>query len=234
MAYAGGQLTRFASEIEKLLRDAKVPRAILLSGGGNDVAGDEFGMLVNHKASSTAGLNAQVVRGVIDDRARHAYIAILAEVTRVCQARTGKTIPIIIHGYDWPVPDGRGFLFGPFPGPWLEPGFRRKGFDKRTALDFARMRKMSATLIDRFNEMLAGVAGLAGFEHVRYLNLRDTLSTGADYRKWWANELHPTERGFTAVADSFARKIEGSYSKSGDELPRGAQLPPRLKAKGDP
>ncbi|MGI8837500.1 MAG: hypothetical protein ACR2H4_12810 [Pyrinomonadaceae bacterium] len=33
---------------EKLLCEAKVPRAILLSGGGNDSAGDELAILLNH------------------------------------------------------------------------------------------------------------------------------------------------------------------------------------------
>ena len=39
MAHSGGQFEEFARRLEKLLRDNKVPRAILLSGGGNDIAG---------------------------------------------------------------------------------------------------------------------------------------------------------------------------------------------------
>ena len=55
MAY-GGQLEEFTRLIEKLLRQRVVPRAILLSGGGNDVAGDEFRVLINHVRSARAGL----------------------------------------------------------------------------------------------------------------------------------------------------------------------------------
>ena len=41
-----------------------LPRAILLSGGGNDVAGNRFGVLLNHvQVEAHAGLNEQVVRG---------------------------------------------------------------------------------------------------------------------------------------------------------------------------
>src|SRR6476660_2822339 len=57
MAFSPGQLEDFARRLEKVLRRGDVPRAILLSGGGNDIAGDEFGMLLNHARSPIAGLN---------------------------------------------------------------------------------------------------------------------------------------------------------------------------------
>ena len=62
-------------------------------------------------------------------------------------------------------------------------------------------------LIDRFNRMLREVAATPGFGHVRYLDLRGTLPNDATYKTWWANELHPTRRGFAAVADRFASVI---------------------------
>jgi len=55
--------------------------------------------------------------------------------------------------------------------------------------------------------MLIDLAALPGFSHVRFVDLRGTLSTGADYRDWWANELHPTEPGFRRVAERFAALI---------------------------
>jgi lysophospholipase L1-like esterase len=204
MAY-GGQLEEFTRLIERLLRSQGViPTAILLSGGGNDVAGREFGILINHVRSAHAGLNAQVVRGVIDERVFDAYVAILAAVTAVCRRRTGAPIPIIIHGYAHPVPDGRGVLggWGALPGPWLQPGFHDKGFRERDTCV-----KMAADLIDRFNAMLRRVTAMTEFNHVRYVDVRGALSNGADYRTWWANELHPTKRGFEAVADRFAAAI---------------------------
>ncbi len=204
MAYTGGQLAKFTGTIEKLLRRAIVPAAVLVSGGGNDIAGDEFAMLLNHAASPRPGLSDAVVRGVIDERIRDAYVAILSAVTAICRARTGRTIPVVVHGYDYPVPDGRGVLggWGLLPGPWLRPGLYAKGFG-----DLQQNVKILADLIDRFNVMLAGVAAIPAFAHVRYLDLRGTLSNGAAYRTWWANELHPTEKGFAAIADKFAAVI---------------------------
>jgi hypothetical protein len=204
MAYSGGQLEEFARTIEKLLRRSTIPNAILLSGGGNDVAGDEFGMLVNHARSPAPGLNTDVVLGIIDDRVRNAYMTIIGAVTKLCREQTGSVIPIIIHGYDRAVPDGRGFAggWGPLPGPWLEPGFRTKGFD-----DLDETTRIVGDLIDRFNRMLRDVAATPGFGHVRYLDLRGTLANDVTYKTWWANELHPTRRGFAAVADRFAGVI---------------------------
>lgn len=206
MAY-GGQLEKFTRLIEKLLRQGAIPLAILLSGGGNDIAGDGFGMLINHLWSARAGLNEQVVRGVIDERVFDAYVTILTSVTTVCRRRTGRPIPIVIHGYGHPVPDGRGVLggWGPLPGPWLQPGFRDKGFGDRDACV-----KMAADLVDRFNAMLQRVIALGEFPHVRYVDVRDVLSNAADYKMWWANELHPTPRGFQAVAERFAAAIQPS------------------------
>lgn len=209
MAYSDRQLIDFTAKIEAVIRGGRIPKAILLSGGGNDVAGDEFGMLVNHRLAPNGGLNDAVVEGVLNDRVRHAYITILAKVTETCRIRVGKEVPIVVHGYDWPVPDGRGFLGGLFflPGPWLEPGFRVKGFDKNDRTQFARMLAMMKDLINRFNAMLDTVVALPQFAHVRHLDLRNTLSDGPDYKRWWANELHPTDRGFTEVARKYAELI---------------------------
>jgi lysophospholipase L1-like esterase len=201
MAYSGNQLEELTRRIEKVLRRGVTPKAILLSGGGNDVAGTEFGMLLNHARSAISGLNLSVVDGVINQRIRTAYITILSAVTQICQSKAGRVLPILIHGYDYPVPDGRGFLggWGPLPGPWLEPGFREKGFD-----DLQQRITIAHDLIERFNVMVQEIPTLTGLEHVRFVDLRNTLRTDARYKDWWANELHPTETGFHAVAEKFA------------------------------
>ena len=205
MAYSDGQLEKFTRLIEKNLRRGAIPRAVLLSGGGNDLApGKEFAMLLNHASSSLPGLNDSIAEGIIDERLKMAYLAILTKVTTVCKQRTGQVLPIIIHGYDYAVPDGRGFLGGWWllPGPWLEPGFREKEFSAlRDRIEITRQ------LIDRFNEMLIEVCSLPDFNHVHYIDLRGQLSVSDDYKEDWANELHPTPDGFKKVTALFAQKI---------------------------
>ena len=204
MAHSGGQFEEFARRLEKLLRANKVPRAILLSGGGNDIAGDEFAILLNHAASSLPAINDDIVRGLIDVRLRAAYARIISGLTTIAQKYLGRPIPIVTHGYDYALPDGRGFWggWGPLPGPWLEPGFQRKGH-----VDFGENSAVVVKLIDRFNTMLKDVSATPGFGHVHYLNLRNTLKHGANYEKDWENELHPTEVGFKLVSKKFADLI---------------------------
>lgn len=204
MAHSGGQFEEFARRLEKLLRAKRVPRAILLSGGGNDIAGDEFAILLNHAASSLPPLNDDIVRGVIDVRLRAAYARVIAGLTDIAKSYLGKPIPIITHGYDYALPDGRGFMGGFWflPGPWLEPGFRKKGYK-----DFTKNSAVVAQLMDRFNVMLESVSANPQFSHVRYLDLRRTLSSGSNFKKDWANELHPTETGFRLVTEKFAALI---------------------------
>ncbi|MCA8832374.1 SGNH/GDSL hydrolase family protein [Hymenobacter pini] len=198
MAYDDGQLADFTRRLDKLLRRGVVPRAILLSGGGNDVAGAEFHMLLDHADSAAPGLNDDVVKGILHQRVYLAYLRILQAVTDVCRQRIGRVVPVLVHGYDYPVPDGRGYLGGWWllPGPWLAPGFQAKGY-----ANLAQRKQLAQELIDRFNDMLQTVA--ARFAHVHYVDLRQTLSTGADYEDWWANELHPTKAGFAKVAERF-------------------------------
>lgn len=206
MAYSDGQLDEFVRRIEKVLRRGDIPKAILLSGGGNDIAGEvEFGMLLNHAASGRHGLNPQVVDGIVNQRLYDAYATILSSVTAICQGTLGQKVPILIHGYDYAVPDGRGFMggFWRLPGPWLEPGLRQKGYQ-----DITRCKALVRELIDSFNAMLKNVVGHTVFSHVKYIDLRGTLQTGPNtYKDSWANELHPTKDGFSAVSTKFANAI---------------------------
>ena len=118
MAYQGGQLDTFARCLEKVTSQGAVPKAVLLSGGGDDIAGAEFAMLLNNATSNIAGWNDEIVDGVINERILTAYTSMLGSINHLCQQSVGKVLPVLVHGYDYPVPDGRGFLgAGPFPVP---------------------------------------------------------------------------------------------------------------------
>jgi hypothetical protein len=204
MAYQAGQLDKFAQCLDKVLALGVKPKAALLSGGGDDIAGTEFGMLLNNATSPIAGWNAEIVDGVINQRIAEAYRVMVTAIDSLCESRGLKDLPIVVHGYDYPVPDGRGFLGGWWflPGPWLKPGFNEKLFED-TPTNAAMMKQ----IIDQFNAMSAKLP--AEFANVHFVDLRGTLSNNpANYTDWWANELHPTEQGFTAVAAKFAMVLE--------------------------
>jgi hypothetical protein len=109
--------------------------------------------------------------------------------------------PIILHGYDYAIPDGRGWGggMGPLPGrPGWTPSLTRKGYDRKH--DKLLRRTIVRELTDAFNAMLQKVADRNPQTH--FVDLRDTLP-GND----WANELHPTADGFLRVTRKIEAKI---------------------------
>lgn len=179
-------------------RDAT--RAILLSGGGNDVAADRqvLAALLNPASSGLPPVNDAAVTRVVDTDLRAVLAQVLSATTEVGRLRFGRAVPILIHGYAHPVPDGRGAGLG----AWLRPVLQEMGYaDLQAGAD------IMARLIDRLNlmqmQLLADNA--VAFAHVTHVDLRSTLSNvlAADaYKLSWQNELHPTiPGGFTSVAD---------------------------------
>jgi hypothetical protein len=199
MTDGGNQLCQFTRQIEKLLGRGVIPKAILVSGGDNDVAGEQFGLLLNYARSSVAGVSALILQGVVDERVRTAYIPTLSAITEVCRHKLGRPLPIVVHGYDFPVADGRGCV----GGWWFLPGPDSTGRGKGSE-DVSRRIELARELVDRFNAMLAATTDLPDFRHVHYVDLRNTLSTAADYQDWRAAERHPTDRGFRRIVERFA------------------------------
>jgi lysophospholipase L1-like esterase len=206
IAYDPTQVRTLARAFEHVRQDGRVPRAILLSGGGNDIAGDEFAVLLNHAESQLPPLNPRIVEGILDERLRFAISSVLGAITSLSQSAFGRKVPVLMHGYGYPVPDGRGFLggFWVLPGPWLKPGFAAKGYH-----DLQRCCTILEDLIDRFNALLQSIAGSPGFEHVTYCDMRPLLSNELPrvYRKSWTDELHPTDDGFKRVAGRLDQEI---------------------------
>ena len=161
-------------------------------------------MLLNHAASGLPPINDDVVRGVIEVRARNGYAFLISGLGEIAMQLLKPPISVIVHGYDYPVPDGRGVLGASdsCPDPGFSPGFNAKASATSNANT-----AVVGTLIDTFNAMLRQLARSDGFEHVRYVDLRGTLSHAAGYKHDWATELHPTKSGFSAVANKIAAAV---------------------------
>jgi hypothetical protein len=141
-----------------------------------------------------------ITEELVNRRLVAAWATLIGFTTTLSERLFDQRTPTFIHGYDYGVPDGRGFGggflggFGPLPGPWLAPSYERKGIEP-----MGEGRRLTADLLDRYNEMLRGLTERPGFEHVRYVDLRRTLQS-RDHTDDWANELHPTRDGFTRIA----------------------------------
>jgi len=204
MVYDNDQLTRLALKMSRLAALKVNPAAILLSGGGNDIAGPELTMLLNHANSNLPPLNEDVVFGVLNVRLRMSYLTFIQSITNLSNHYFGRAIPVLIHGYDYPVPDGRGVLGGrgALPGPWFKPFFEKKGY-----LASKGNTETLHKLVYRFNAVLEAIPNEPGFGHVCYVRVLEILSTSLapphPYDEDWGNELHPTQSGFRKVAAEF-------------------------------
>lgn len=195
---------KLVKKFEKLKDEGRVPRAILLSCGGNDIAGDRFSVFLGHARSPHPGLDVPVVDAVFA-RLADTIVGLVGALKELGLQSFKKDIPVVIHGYGYAVPDGRGFLrTSIFSGPWLAPSFDEKGYDT-----LAARLPIVTTLIDRFNAMQQNIA--ANVPKVAYVNARPVLSSSLvndEYKRSWANEIHPTDDGFGAVATLFHTAIQ--------------------------
>ena len=173
------------------------PQALLLSAGGNDIAGDEFFSFVNNSKSGLSAINQEVLDGVVNGTFQNAYEYLIT--TALAAAKSADiTMPIFTHGYDYPWPDGRGvisFLAWKI-GPWFDPTFNRKNYPNNNATDLKVRHDIVVKFIDSMNAMLEGLAHKYSGQ-VFHVDLTGTLQSAAD----WANELHPGNAGFNKLAD---------------------------------
>lgn len=178
----------------------KTPKAILLSGGGNDIA-DNFLAYLNLKNSPLSGWNPTMVDQFVNVTLKQAFSRIISHLDTYCTKLLPHAVSILVHGYSHPVPDGRGIWIGD-PG-WLRPGFEQQGY-----LNQQERTDLAAQFIDKFNAMLSRLRADTGVDSVVYVDVRSALSSGRDWKRWWENELHPTDEvGFPAVTKVFADKI---------------------------
>ena len=132
--------------------------------------------------------------------------------------RSVTPVPILIHAYDHPIPDGRPLLDPEghvFDGPWLQPVFIKSGYNMpvypTSSADLTRARDVMRRLIDRLNAMVAGFAD--DNRKIYHVNLTGTLAAHygdpANYATLWNNELHANDAGFDLLAAVIAAKLRG-------------------------
>jgi hypothetical protein len=171
------------------------PKVVLFSGGGNDVAGEEFGSYLNHKDSGLPALRAQYLQDMVHTVFRTYYEDLIAKVAAVSPGTY-----IVTHGYARTLPTGRGvsILGFRFAGPWLRPALTQKAIT-----DPLEQQQLVFRAIDEFNDMLGQLRG--AHARFRYVDLRPAVDPARD----WANELHLRSSAYARTADLLAAEIAG-------------------------
>jgi hypothetical protein len=158
------------------------PDAILFSGGGDDIAGDQFCIFLNYASNGAPGLDPirfQEALGTVRGSYQDLFLF---------RDRNAPNVPIFGHCYDFPIPNG---IHPICAGPWLQPSLTFAGWDvtQGTAI-------VHQALTD-FRAMLLGLAANAANKFI----LVDTQGTLGPSD--WANELHPSPEGFKKIAAKF-------------------------------
>jgi hypothetical protein len=187
------------------------PQALLLSAGGNDIAGDEFFSFINNSKSGLSSINQEVLDGVVNGTFKTAYLYLID--TALAAAAPG--FKIFTHGYDYPFPDGRGVIafLGWKVGPWFDPTFNAKNYPYDSSnsnynLNGLQVRHdITARFIDALNAMLQAIVADPKYAgKVFHADLRGTLQNESN----WANELHPVNSGFSALADKLDAALQAN------------------------
>jgi hypothetical protein len=166
------------------------PDAILVSGGGNDIAGDRFCIFLDYAGPGAAGLNRvrfDKALGMVEASYRDLF---------AFRDRHAPGVPVFGHCYDFPIPDGRHPICA---GPWLEPSLEFAGWDA------ARGASIVKEALQEFRAMLSGLAAEPGNKFI--LVETQGLFAAGD----WANELHPYPAGFTRVAEKFVAALRIAF-----------------------
>lgn len=167
------------------------PDAILFSGGGDDIAGNQFCIFLDYAVPGAKGLNSarfSKALGMVEA----SYLDLFAFRDRYAQG-----VPIFGHTYDFAIPNGRAPICA---GPWLKPSFDFAGWTDLTVNTNIVKEALTA-----FKIMLQRLAA----DPKNNFNLIDVqgLLSADD----WANELHPSAEGFAKVADQFTITLRKSF-----------------------
>ena len=167
-------------------------RALLLSGGGNDLIG--WNRQPNGaSAIFQAGLGSDPAAYIntVELTAALDFLEALL-IQYATDARAIKPgVPIITHCYDWIIPKDYvlPFFLRPFEsGEWVHPQLEAVGVPPDQALRSAIARQM----IDAANDRYAAVCNA---NNMTFVNLRGTV------RGRWFDEIHPKNPAFGEIAD---------------------------------
>ena len=239
MVYDGGQLSRFYRTLSRafhyneiidydqleldnelndceyeIARDA-IPKAILLSAGGNDFMGGLFAYLLEHGESSASEvLNEQMVDGLFY-RLERILVEYISAIRYMCRnvsieytndGTPCESIPIFVHGYDYAQATGRGYelFLIRLAGPWITPALGLRGRRPTEGNEAVYH------LVNEYNDLLCRVAdsatNLSYDNPVFHLDFRNIV--GLD----WRDEMHPNAAAAQRLATVLSQAVVDFHS----------------------
>lgn len=226
------QLGKLTEEVEALRAQERLIDAVLLSGGGNDLRKQLPLMLREFNPAAPEGwLDSSKVDEFVGTL-RERYLTVLGCIDNAFVSwRLASRMPVLLHGYAYPVPDGTGRgdvaeKWG-FAGPWLQPTFETKGYCSGDEIEcLQRNTEIVANIIDGLNEMLGGLMKTAWDEIVvQYVDFRPSLVQRSSlrdyvadreegYKAHWTDELHLSSTGLSLVVPVLVSALNNALDAS--------------------
>jgi hypothetical protein len=175
---------------------------MLFSGGGNDFVGDQLCLWLNTYSS---GMSPEQILN------SGRFAAVMGEVRAGYQDlisirdRLSKGTKLFLPQYDFAPPNGKGVCN---IGPWLQPSLDYRDVPRTIQPAVTRL------MLTEFAKVLTSLAASAPDVYV--VPTQGTIP--APTNVWWANELHPTDKGFAAIAEKFRIELEKQFPKCAQKL----------------
>lgn len=165
---------------------------LLFSGGGNDIVADP--MMIWLKDFDPNIPPGQLINQPRFDSALALLRAGYQDLIGLRDTLSPNT-HLIFHGYDFPIPDGRGICGF---GPWLRPSFEARGFPGIQPGQIV-IREMLVQFVSMLNTLATA------HPKVTVLQTQGTLPSVTSS---WHNELHPSRDGFNKITNVFHAKLK--------------------------
>ena len=199
-AEAGDTLENYLKNRKKQYLDAigeEDARFFLVSGGGNDVLGDEF----QHFLRETPDANDTTPRKYLKesfftqlDKLDALYVQMFDELL----ARY-PDLHILVHCYDYLIPVDTGISGNKKKTSWTGKHMVEKGIAPQQTRE-----ELIRYIVDEFAGRLTALAQKTNYQdRVTFVDTRGLVP-----RTLWFDEIHPSNAGYQIVADKFIGEIE--------------------------
>ncbi len=163
--------------------------AFLFSGGGNDFMGEnDMDFYIDENG---------IRHDLVDNKLLSIKHSMIDMIERIDSYSMNKDIQIFTHCYDFIEPSGKGFKFLGFTlaGPWVKPYLVKHGIT-----DYKEQKAIIVELLTKLKSMYKELES-------EYPNFHLVDTHGLLNSKMYADEAHPSKRGFRIIAESFKAKI---------------------------
>lgn len=165
------------------------PSFVLLSGGGNDVVGENMIQFLNHSFSGYPHLRSK-------EFTDHINKYVKSTIRHFCERvwMSDSDIHILMDGYAYAKANGKAYkkVWISWAGPWILPGFQQKGI-----LNKSEHENIIKQMVDIFNDMLHTISD--EFDNFHYIDLRPFFPNDNQ----WDNEIHLTNEGYKIAANIY-------------------------------